>query len=67
MIASCSLVLTLLAQEADKTGNDRYRIKPATLRSWVHRGRIKRHQSGYDLREILKYLAGPEEDHRESA
>lgn len=29
---------------------------PATLRSWVHRGHIKRHRGGYSLPEIAAYL-----------
>ena len=51
-----SLVLLLLHQEADSTGDERYRIKPATLRSWTHRGHITRGTGGYDLQEILKYI-----------
>ena len=53
---SAGLVLHLLHQEADKRGDDRYRLRPATLRSWVHRGHISRGEGGYDLREILAYL-----------
>ena len=51
-----SLVLLLLHQEAYRTGNESYRIKPATLRSWTHRGHITHTADGYDPREILDYL-----------
>ncbi|ANN16229.1 hypothetical protein SD37_11635 [Amycolatopsis orientalis] len=50
------LVLHLLNQEADKRGDDRLRLKSATLRSWVHRRHITRGSGGYDLAEILRYL-----------
>lgn len=50
-------VLELLRQEADATGDDRYRITAATLRSWAHRGHISpAGRAGYDLIEILGYL-----------
>ncbi|MFI6302157.1 hypothetical protein ACIBCH_09820 [Amycolatopsis thailandensis] len=55
------LVLHLLHQEADRRGDDRYRLKAATLRKWVQRGHITRGGGGYDLKEILNYL-----DSRES-
>ncbi|RSN65433.1 hypothetical protein DMH01_03390 [Amycolatopsis sp. WAC 04182] len=55
-----ALVVRLLHQEADKRGDDRYRLKPATLRKWVQRGHITRGDGGYDLREILVYLDGRE-------
>lgn len=53
---SAADVLLLLHQEADKRGDDRLRITPTTLRSWVHRGHITRGGGGYDLAEILRYL-----------
>ncbi|WP_409186708.1 hypothetical protein F9C11_21705 [Amycolatopsis sp. VS8301801F10] len=49
-------VVLLLHQEADRAGDDRYRITPATLRQWVRRGHITRGDGGYNLREILDYL-----------
>lgn len=49
-------VLLLLHAEADRTGDERYRVTGATLRSWVHRGHITRGRGGYDLAEILDYL-----------
>ncbi|SFO60013.1 hypothetical protein [Amycolatopsis rubida] len=49
-------VVLLLAQEADRTGDDRYRVTPATLRQWVRRGHITRGDGGYNLREIVAYL-----------
>ncbi|WP_033288265.1 hypothetical protein [Amycolatopsis jejuensis] len=49
-------VVLLLAQEADRTGDECYRIGPATLRQWVRRGHITRGDGGYSLREILAYL-----------
>ncbi|WP_326565090.1 hypothetical protein VSH64_24925 [Amycolatopsis rhabdoformis] len=51
-------VVLLLAQEADRTGDERYRVTPTTLRSWVYRGHITRDPKtdGYDLHEILTYL-----------
>jgi hypothetical protein len=58
---SAADVLLLLHQEADKRGDDRFRLKPATLRKWVQRGHITRGDGGYDLKEILNYL-----DRRES-
>jgi hypothetical protein len=33
-----------------------YTLSPATLRSWVHRGRITRGAGGYCIREIREYL-----------
>lgn len=38
-----------------------YNLRPATLRSWVHRGRITRGEGGYCLTEIGKYLRTREE------
>lgn len=49
-------VVLLLHQEADRTGDERYRVTATTLRSWVHRGHITRGPGGYDLAEILAYL-----------
>jgi hypothetical protein len=54
-----SLALLMLHQEADRTGDDRYRISPATLRQWVKRGHITRGTGGYDLAEITAYLDRP--------
>lgn len=31
-------------------------LAPATLRSWVHRGRITRGEGGYCVTEIREYL-----------
>jgi hypothetical protein len=45
-----------LQKEADRTGDNQYRIKAATLRSWVHRGHITRDRGGYSPREVLAYL-----------
>jgi hypothetical protein len=50
------LAVLLLHQEADASGDERLRVKPATLRKWVQRGHLTRGPSGYDLREILDYL-----------
>lgn len=50
------LVLELLRQEAERTGDQRYRVKHAALRTWVYRRHITRGTGGYDLREILVYL-----------
>ncbi|GGM75694.1 hypothetical protein GCM10012275_52990 [Longimycelium tulufanense] len=33
-----------------------WNIRPATLRSWAHRGYIRRTATGYDLRSILEYV-----------
>jgi hypothetical protein len=49
-------VLLLLHAEADRTGDDRYRVTGAALRQWVRRQHITRGAGGYDLREILAYL-----------
>lgn len=51
-----SLAVLLLHQEADASGDERLRIRPATLRKWVERGHITRGDGGYDLTEILGYL-----------
>lgn len=51
-----SLVLCVLHAEADRTGDNRYRITPAALRKWVQRQHITRGPGGYDLAEILNYL-----------
>lgn len=51
-----ALVLVMLHQEATRTGDTRYRVTAATLRSWVHRGHITRGPGGYDLAEITAYL-----------
>lgn len=51
-----ALVLLVLHQEAERTGDDRYRVSPITLRSWVKRGHITRGPGGYDLREVCAYL-----------
>lgn len=51
-----SLVLLVLHAEADRSGDERYRIAGATLRQWVRRGHITRGPGGYDLVEILAYL-----------
>ncbi|MGW4487876.1 hypothetical protein ACWEOE_29010, partial [Amycolatopsis sp. NPDC004368] len=53
-------LLLLLNQEAARTGDDRYRITGATLRSWVHRGHITRGPGGYSPREVLAYLESRE-------
>lgn len=50
-----TLALLLLHQEADRTGDQRYRIKPATLRQWKRRGHLSR-GPGYHPREIVDYL-----------
>lgn len=54
--APASLALLMLAQEADRTGDDQYRVTPATLRSWVLRGRVVRGSRGYCLNSIVEYL-----------
>lgn len=33
-----------------------YTLSPATLRSWVHRGRITRGPGGYCIGEIREYI-----------
>jgi len=53
------VVLELLRQEADRTGDEHYRVTSAAIRNWVWRGHITRGAGGYDLTEILTYL-----DHR---
>ncbi|RSD21991.1 hypothetical protein [Amycolatopsis eburnea] len=50
------LAVLLLHQQADASGDDRYRIGPATLRKWVERGHLTRGDGGYDLGELLAYL-----------
>ncbi|WP_086853383.1 hypothetical protein [Amycolatopsis kentuckyensis] len=50
------LAVLALHQQADATGDDRFRICPATLRQWVRRGHLTRGDGGYDLREVLAYL-----------
>lgn len=52
------LALLALHREADRTGNEDYRVRAATLRQWKTRGHISR-GPGYDLTEITRYL-----DHR---
>lgn len=32
------------------------RVRPATLRSWAHRGHIVHTRDGYDLRSLLAYI-----------
>jgi hypothetical protein len=59
-----SLALLILHQEAHRTGDPRYRIRPVTLRLWVHRGHITRGPGGYDLREILAYISKRDGDQR---
>ncbi|GAB3376316.1 hypothetical protein GCM10027360_53090 [Amycolatopsis echigonensis] len=49
-------VVLLLGQEADRTGDERFRVGSATLRQWVRRGHITRGDGGYSLREILAYI-----------
>jgi len=44
-----SLALLMLSQSG-------YHLKPATLRSWVHRGHITRGKGGYCVREIVAYI-----------
>jgi hypothetical protein len=51
-----SLAVLMLHQEADRTGDDTYRITAAALRKWVQRGHITRGDGGYDLGEIFDYL-----------
>jgi hypothetical protein len=51
------LVLSLLATEADRTGDERYRVTATTLRSWRHRGHLSRGR-GYSLAEVVRYLDG---------
>jgi len=51
-----ALALLLLHQEADARGDERYRVRPATLRKWVQRGHLTRGDGGYDLGEVLAYL-----------
>lgn len=50
------VVLEILRQEADKTGDNRYRVTGGALRNWVWRGHVTRGSGGYDLTEILAYL-----------
>lgn len=49
------LALHLLHREADRTGNEDYRVRAATLRQWKTRGHISA-GPGYDLTEITSYL-----------
>lgn len=51
-----ALAVLLLHQEADASGDERLRIRPATLRKWVERGHITRGDGGYDLGEITAYV-----------
>lgn len=44
-----------------------YTISPATLRSWVHRGRISRTADGYSITEIREYLEKRHQQQRASA
>jgi hypothetical protein len=57
-----SLALLLLHQEADRTGDERYRIAPSTLRCWVHRGKVSKTAAGYDLREVAAYASSRASD-----
>lgn len=57
-----SLVLLLLHREADRTGDERYRVTAGALRNWVYRGHITRGPGGYDLAEVLAYLERRESD-----
>ena len=56
-------VLALLHEEADKRSDERFRIKPATLRQWVRRKHITRGDGGYCVREIVAYIDGRERRH----
>ena len=51
------LALLALHREADRTGNQDYRVRAATLRQWKTRGHISA-GPGYDLTEITSYLDG---------
>lgn len=53
------VLLLLLGQEADVTGDARYRVGASAIRNWVYRGHVTRGPGGYDLAEVLAYL-----DHR---
>ncbi len=62
-----SLALLLLHQEADRTGDERFRIAPSTLRCWAHRGKVTKTAAGYDLNEVAEYATRRVVDLRESA
>lgn len=38
-------------------------VKPATLRKWVERGHIGRHDDGYDVYELLHWIDARSTDH----
>lgn len=50
------VVLALLVEEAERTGDARYRVSGAAIRNWVYRGHLTRGPGGYDLAEVLAYL-----------
>jgi hypothetical protein len=51
--------IAILHSEADRTGDERFRIRASTVRIWVHRGHITRGPL-YDLGEIRAHiLTGP--------
>lgn len=50
-----ALAVLLLHQEADRTGDERYRVKVCTLRQWKRRGHLSRGRD-YDPHEIVHYL-----------
>lgn len=63
---AAALVLHVLHAEADRTGDERYRVSAGAVRNWVYRGHITRGDGGYDLAEILTYLER-REDHTHGA
>ncbi|WP_027945966.1 hypothetical protein [Amycolatopsis taiwanensis] len=60
-------VLLLLHAEADRTGDERFRVSAGALRNWVYRGHITRGAGGYDLAEILAYLERRDDDHQRAS
>lgn len=51
------MVVLLMAQESAEQADHRYLVSPHALRQWVRRGHVRRYPDGYDLCEVLHYVA----------